>query len=181
MPAKRRTLVIIGPTFLWVFDENRVKSRETSLFRVTSGGPKYIYCLRLSAILALGRLRSQSALPRLKELYRSNNMQIRLLAALSLYSLGDDTGFELIEHFVNGTEFSLSDIGDIPEWPWLDTFLCSVLHLRPHTDELLLKCFGSSHFHPYPYYRWADTIGDAEYAFARQYERQLLPVLVEQL
>jgi HEAT repeat protein len=139
--------------------------------------------LRPTAILALGRLGSESAIPRLKELYESDDIQIRIRAALSLYSLADDSGYELLEHFVNGTEFSLAQFEDFGgAWPWLEVFEPSVVYLRsPGTDELLLESYRSSHFHPRPDYDWADRIQHETYTFARQYERQLLPILVEQL
>jgi len=65
--------------------------------------------LQRSAILALTRLGGESAIPRLKELYESDDTDIlvRIATALSLYYLGDNTGYELLEYFVNGAERSI--------------------------------------------------------------------------
>ncbi|MHC4387244.1 MAG: hypothetical protein ACYSX1_01405 [Planctomycetota bacterium] len=49
------------------------------------------------------------------------------------------------------------------------------------TDKLLLESYRSSHFHPRPDYDWADRTHHQTYTFAKQYERLLLPILVEQL
>jgi hypothetical protein len=137
------------------------------------------------AVLALGRLGSESAIPRLRELYESEDIDIkvRIATALSLYCLGDDTGYELLQHFANGTARSLPQIHPMGgHWIWHQIFEKPALYLRsPRTDELLLQSFRSSYFCPCTFYAIAHKVGSGMCAFAREYEREVLPVLVDQL
>jgi hypothetical protein len=130
--------------------------------------------LQRSAVLALARLGGESAIPRLKELYGSEDTDIlvRIVTALSLYSLGDDTGYELLEHFVNGTEHSIAEFeervgGDIGE---NEAFYRIATYLRsPRGDGLLLEYLrrtGYAHFGT---------------SFFADHEREILPILVENL
>jgi hypothetical protein len=137
------------------------------------------------AVLALGRLGSESAIPPLRELYESEDIDIivRIATALSLYCLGDDTGYELLQHFANGTARSLPQIHPMGgHWIWHQIFEEPALYLRsPRTDELLLESFRSSYFCPCTFYAIAHKVGSSMRAFAREYEREVLPILVDQL
>jgi hypothetical protein len=137
------------------------------------------------AVLALGRLGSAAAIPRLRELYESEDIDIsvRIATALSLYCLGDDTGYELLEHFANGTARSLPQIHPMGgHWLWHQIFEEPALYLRsPRTDELLLQSFRSSYFCPCTFYAIAHKVGSGMCAFAREYEREILPILADQL
>jgi len=139
--------------------------------------------LRQSAVLALARLAGDSAIPRLKELYDSGDIYIRVLAAVSLYYLGDDTGCELVEHFVNHTERSIPEVE--MEWdPWKKSgevffqyplmYLCS-----PRMKELLFERLQDLRHGFDTNYRGGDY--GYGYAFLKQPKQQVLPILVEQL
>jgi HEAT repeat protein len=139
---------------------------------------------RNTAIQALARLGGESAVPRLRQLYQSEDVLVRILAAVSLYYLGDDTGYELLEHFVNGTQRSLPEVemhlGRY--WSLEEAFYMPLLYLRsPHTDALLLE---SLHHHGFPHEGIGGTGNVSRYyayAFAKEYKSQILPILVEQL
>jgi HEAT repeat protein len=135
-------------------------------------GGEYADDLQASAILALGRLGSASAISRLKEVYNSKDTHItvKIAAALSLYSIGDDTGHELLEHFVNGTERSIPEIEVLWHSGWREeVFQVPVLYLgSPRTDALLLESFR----------RHAPSCGPD---IAKRYRREILPLLVDQL
>jgi HEAT repeat protein len=136
--------------------------------------------LQQSAVLALGRLGQKSAVGRLRELYESEHTDImaRIAAALSLYYLGDDTGLELLEHFVNNTERNIPEV----EMRWgvdLSTgraFQAPIAtYLRsPRADVLLLE-------------RLRDGLGSNDgrwilsSTFFKDYERQILPIIVDHL
>jgi len=142
--------------------------------------------LQTNAILALARLGPESAILRVKELYASTDtdMSVRIAAALSLYYLGDDTGYEYLEHFVNHTERSVPEI----EIQWGRTWGSSdevfqkpLLYLRSHrTDALLLESLRHSYFRPEGSYTGDDRRYYA-YAFAKEYQKQILPILVDRL
>ena len=107
------------------------------------GGRCYsLDAMQHNAVLAFAKLGGESVVPRLKELYESKDMYIKILAAVALYSLGDDTGYELLEHFVNRTERSIPEI----EMRWhIDMhggrpFGDAVEYMKsPRTDALLEK------------------------------------------
>ena len=95
-----------------------------------------------------------------------------MAAALSLYYLGDDTGYELLEYFVNGREHSIvefqervgGDIGSHDALYPIATYLRSA-----RGDALLLEhlCrIGYAHFGT---------------PFFRDHEREILPILVDNL
>ncbi|MHC4646760.1 MAG: HEAT repeat domain-containing protein, partial [Planctomycetota bacterium] len=103
------------------------------------------------SIQALARLSGESAVPRLKELYDSQDILVRLLAALSLHYLGDDTGYELLEHFVNGAERSIPEVEMHVgrSWSVAEVFYRPLLYLRSaRTDALLLE---SLRHHGFPH------------------------------
>jgi HEAT repeat protein len=135
-------------------------------------------------IQALARLGGESAVARLKNLYDSQDILVRLLAALSLYYLGDDTGYELLEHFVNGTERSIPEVEMHwgRSWSLAEVFHRPLLYLRSaDTDALLLESLGH---HGFPHEDIGGTGNDSRYyayAFAKEYKHQILPILVEQL
>jgi hypothetical protein len=137
--------------------------------------------LQQKAILALARLGGESAVLRMKELYESEDTDIlvRITAAVSLYYLGEDTGYEFLRYFVNHTERSIPEI----EARW-GVDLASgygfqvpiVTHLRSsRTDELLLERLR----------RGIDSADRKGYilrsSFFRDYQHELLPIAVGHL
>lgn len=139
--------------------------------------------LRQSAVLALARLAGDSAIPRLKELYDSRDIYIRVLAAVSLYYLGDDTGYELVEHFVNHTERSIPEV----EMEWDPYEKCGEVFFQypliylcsPRTEALLFERLQDLRHGFNTNYRPGDY--GYGYAFLKQPRQQVLPILVEQL
>jgi hypothetical protein len=164
------------------FSRQEYKQSYREIFAQLDAPP---YCIdepQEAAVSALGWLGSKEAIPCLKELYGSDDIYMQVHAALSLYRLGDDSGFALLEHFVNGTEHSLPEVKMKCGWGSHRVFRKAILsHRSPTMDALLLKTFRSKHFHPGIDYHIAHKISYQEYVFAKQYERELLPVLVEQL
>lgn len=138
--------------------------------------------LQRAAVLALGRLGGDAAILRLRELYASNDSYIRILSAMALYYLGDDTGRELVEHFVKHTERSLPDV----EMHWDshygcdDLFRVPLMYLRsPRTDAILIESLNHFH-HPFGTNRCGGNYGYG-FAFLKQYKYETLPIIVEQL
>jgi hypothetical protein len=133
-------------------------------------------------MLALARLGGESAIPRLRHLYQWNDIRIRVAAALALYYLGDDTGYELVEHFASHTERSVPDIE--MQWDYWkgcsEIFQLPLMYLRsPRTDALLFRRIQDLR-------HWFSTnfrLGDYGYgyAFLKEHKQQALPVIVEQL
>ncbi|HUT31238.1 MAG TPA: HEAT repeat domain-containing protein [Sedimentisphaerales bacterium] len=134
--------------------------------------------LQRIAVLALARLGGELAIPRLKEIYESENADIlvRIATALSLYSLGDDTGYELLEYFVDGAERSIPELeqrwgGDIGSG---EAFSPITGYLRsPRTDALLLECLRRGGVDAY-------TLRSSS-SFFIDHEREILPILVDNL
>jgi hypothetical protein len=135
---------------------------------------RYVGILQGAAIMALTKLGGDSAIERLRELHASNDYYMRIAAAVSLYYLGDDTGYELLEHFINHTERSVPGI----EMRWhVDMHGGKPLHdalvyLRsPDTDQLFLD-------------RLRNGVGDKDIEaieIAKAYEAEVLPILVDNL
>ncbi len=151
------------------------------LYRDESWMPWTAAHLQRGAVLALGRLGQEAAIPRLRELYESEDTDIivRIAAALSLYSVGDDTGFELLKHFVNHTERSVPEIEarwgvDLASGYGFQAAIATCLR-SPRTDELLLERLR----------RGMDAADRKEYmlhsSFFRDYEHELLPVAIGHL
>jgi len=139
--------------------------------------------LRQSAVLALARLAGDSAIPRLKQLYDSGDIYIRVFAAVSLYYLADDTGYELVEHFVNHTERSIPEV----EMEWDPHKKCGEVFFQyplmylcsPRMKELLFERLQDLRHGFDTNYRSGDY--GYGYAFLKQPKQQVLPILVEQL
>lgn len=134
--------------------------------------------LQQDAVLALARIGGESAIPRLKELYESDDIHIRILAALSLYYLGDDTGYELLSYFVNNTHRSVPEIearwhvdlaGGYAFQAPIATYLRS-----PRTDALLLEKLRHG-------LDSGDTYAFGISSFVEDYKGQILAILVHQL
>ena len=133
--------------------------------------------LQQDAVLALARLGGESAIPRLKQLYQSDDIHIRILAALSLYYFGDDTGYSLLSHFINNTHRSVPEI----EVRWhVDlaggyAFQVAIMYLRsPRTDALLLEKLRHG-------VDSGDMYAFSISAFFNDYQQEILLILVEQL
>jgi HEAT repeat protein len=138
--------------------------------------------LQRGAVLALARLGGESVIPRLKQLYESGDIYIRILTALGLYYLGDETGYELLEHFVDHTERSVPEIemewdhwkrcGDMYEFP--------LMYLRSDRMEELLFARLHDLRHGFSTNFRSGDYGYG-YAFLKEHKQQVLPVIVEQL
>ncbi|MHC4741504.1 MAG: HEAT repeat domain-containing protein [Planctomycetota bacterium] len=138
--------------------------------------------LQLAAVLALGRLGDASAIPRLKQLYASGDTYIRILAGWSLFHLGDDTGSEMIAHFVNHTERSQPDI----EMHWDGHYACDGLFrlplmylVSPQGEALLLESLHNLD-HGFGTNRYLGNYGYG-YAFLKKHKHKVLPIVVEHL
>jgi hypothetical protein len=93
--------------------------------------------------MALARLGGQSVIPQLREIYKTSNIRIKIVAALALYYNGDMTGEELVRKFVEGTHLQDPDIVirwgyDISEGTVFQDVICSYLR-NDLTDALLLE------------------------------------------
>jgi hypothetical protein len=135
---------------------------------------RFVSYLPAAAVMALGKLGGDSAIERLRELCASNDYYMRIAAAVSLYYLGDDTGDDLLEHFINHTERSVPGI----EMRWGvdmtggEPFHATLLYLRsPQTDRLFIE-------------RLRNGVADKDIealVIAEAYKNQVLPILVEHL
>ena len=99
---------------------------------------------------------------------------MRIAAAVSLYYLGDDSGYDLLEHFINHTERSIQQIN--LRWR-IDMyggqpFQEALLYLRsPRIDQLFLD-------------RLRNGLGDRvieAFGIVKAHKAQALPILVENL
>ena len=132
--------------------------------------------MQQNAVLAWTRLAGDSAVPRLRQLYMHEDIFIRILAALSLYYLGDDSGYELLNHFVNHTQRFVPEIDR--RWS-VDlsggrSFQDPILYLQsPRTDELLVQRL----------HRDLDTSDRSVFDnyYFRKYWDRILPFLLEHL
>jgi hypothetical protein len=136
--------------------------------------------LQATAIMALARAAAERATEQFRELYATtDDYYVRLATALSLCYLGDDSGHDLLEYFINHTERSIPEIGRYwriryGAWtdPGADPFHEALLYLRSsQTEELFLE-------------RLRNGVREADMralAIARAREREVLPILVEHL
>jgi len=132
--------------------------------------------LRQNAIMAFARLGGKSSITRLRQLYDSHDIRVRIVAALALYYNGDKTGERLLRHFVEGTHRSFPEIeirwhvdlaGGTAFQSVINSYLRSEL-----TDALLLEKLTY-------YVDNADT--NIESSFFKGYKREILGILIEQL
>ena len=132
--------------------------------------------LRQNAIMAFARLGGKSSITRLRQLYDSHDIRVRIVAALALYYNGDKTGERLLRHFVEGTHRSFPEIeirwhvdlaGGTAFQSVINSYLRSEL-----TDDLLLEKLTY-------YVDNADT--NIESSFFKGYKREILGILIEQL
>jgi hypothetical protein len=92
------------------------------------------------AIMALARCSGATAIPRLREIYGDGDIAARIVAAVSLYALGDGTGLKLVRLFRENRE--LEDLEIRARWriDLIDVFPATVQYLQnPRTDALLLE------------------------------------------
>jgi len=135
---------------------------------------RYVTGLQGAAITAYAKLAGEHAAGRLRELYASNDYYVRIAAAVSLWYVGDETGYELLGHFVNHSERSIAGI----EARWhVDMyggkpFHEAIVYLRsPETEALFLE-------------RLRHGVGGSDkeaMEVVRSHELEVLPVLVEHL
>ena len=98
---------------------------------------------RQKAIMALARLGGKSAIPRLRQLYNSPDIRIRIVSAMALYYNGDTTGKELVRRFVEGTYRDVPEINvrigvDMSEKDVFQDVISSYLR-NDFTDALWLE------------------------------------------
>jgi hypothetical protein len=133
---------------------------------------------RQKAIMALARLGSRSVIPRLKQLYESPDIRIRIISALALCYNGDTTGEELVHRFVKGTYRDVPEIAmrlgvDMSERDVFQDVIRSYLR-NDLTDALWLEKLKYN----------IDRISDRDIigtGFFKDYRSEILNILVEQL
>ncbi|MHC4648144.1 MAG: HEAT repeat domain-containing protein, partial [Planctomycetota bacterium] len=135
--------------------------------------------LQAAAVMAFARAGADRAIERLRALYATDDYYVRIAAAVSLYYLGDDTGYDLLQHFINHTERTVPEIEKYwarDMWNlhtrWGKPFHEALLYLRsPQTEELFLQRLRNG-------VRRADM---QALAIAQARKPQVLPILVEHL
>ncbi|MBN1974051.1 MAG: hypothetical protein JW787_10465 [Sedimentisphaerales bacterium] len=147
--------------------------------------------LQASAMMALARLKGKAAVAQLRKNYQNTkDIYIKLIAALSLYYLGDDTGLELLKPIVNNTYLQTPEIAirvsmdlsisDVFQEPIL-TYLRS-----KRTDALLLEKLSSYLYigddNAVVEFAAPDYFSDMNYsyhaaAFCRDYTDQIIQIL----
>lgn len=164
------------PAIEYYLDEELLDSLYQTKDLLGGYHPFSINHLQQNAVLALALLEGESAIPKLKKIYQSDDIHIRILAAISLYYLGDYTGYELLDYFVTNTHRSLPEI----EIRWHydlagGVFQSAMSYLEsPQMDALMLERM-----------RHGLEPGDRGYicssSFVDKYEAQILRILVDQL
>jgi hypothetical protein len=98
-----------------------------------------INAIQRNAVLALARLGGEATIPRLQELYQHHDVFVRIIAAFSLHALGDDTAYDLIQHFAEATERALSEVEKRWFYDMSDGVFTEPLRYlhSPRTDALL--------------------------------------------
>jgi len=137
------------------------------------------YRLQAAAIMAFARMAGDRAIRPLRELYATGDYYIRTAAAVSLYYLGDDTGYDLLELFIKHEKHSVPEtkkfwLRNIWNWDahWGRPFYEALLYLRsPQIEELFLDRLRNG-------VRKEDM---QALTIARQRQREVLPILVEHL
>ncbi|MCC6698808.1 MAG: hypothetical protein IT365_24500 [Candidatus Hydrogenedentes bacterium] len=127
------------------------------------------------AILALARAGGGEAIPRLKAIYADDDIAARIAAAMGLYALGDDTGKDIIDLYVNHQELTNTEIAARWRIDLFGDFHSAARYLEnPRTDEALLQRLRNG---------FADGDGDvnAYRKFLKAHESILLPIFVENL
>ena len=131
---------------------------------------------RSHALMALARMRDRSVIPQYKVRYAMGDIRTRVRAAVALYYLGDHTGAELLHPFVQHNERSVREINDLYLTHGVTAdFQHAIRYFRsPQTDALFLE-------------RIRNGLGDGDhdlarnFAFAKDHEAELLPLLVDYL
>lgn len=72
--------------------------------------PYPVWDLRDAAFIALAKSGSPQANVVLKRAHKDNDIRVRMVAALSLYALGDDTGADLVQAYRTRTERSIPEL-----------------------------------------------------------------------
>jgi hypothetical protein len=180
-PNRREVGPGSGYSSMWLTIRMLGMSGDESVYEVIEAATysdvfrgRYVSGLQGAAIMAMARLGGESAIERLREIYASNDYYMRIAAAVSLYYLGDESGYDLLEHFINHTERSIQQI----EMRWRvdmhggKPFHESLLYLRsPDTDQLFL-------------HRLRNGVGDQDaraFEIVKAYKAEALPILVENL
>jgi hypothetical protein len=127
------------------------------------------------AILALARAGGGEAIPRLKAIYVNDDIAARIAAAMSLYALGDDTGKDIVDLYVNHQELTNTEIAARWRIDLFGDFHSAARYLEnPRTDEALLQRLRNG---------FADGDRDVRsyHKFLKANESTLLPIFVENL
>ncbi len=131
--------------------------------------------LQSTAITTFARVAGARATERLREVYATTeSCYVRIATALSLYYLGDDSGYDLLEHFIKHGERSVPEIEKL--WQahisWGRPFHETLLYLRcPRIEELFLERLRNG----------VREVDMRALAIASAREREVLPILVEHL
>lgn len=163
------------PAIEYYLDEDVIESLYQTNADLNGGYGFHVAQLRESAVPAFARLGGKSSIPKLKELYQFDDIHVKILAGLSLYYLGDDTGYDLLAHFVNNTQRSVPDIE--LRWHWdlaSGAFQQAIKYLHsPRTDALMLEKMRHGLNH--------DTQYVCTGSFFEKYKSEVLGILVDQL
>ncbi len=131
--------------------------------------------LHKSAVLALARAGGDDAIARLRTIYEKDDIAARIAAAMGLYALGDETGKELVDLFINHQEFTNTKI--VARWriDLFGDFHHAARYLEdPRTDEALLQRLSRG---------FSDSDGEltAYPEFVKAHAETLLPIFLENL
>ncbi len=95
--------------------------------------------LERTAILALAST-SAGAIPRLKEIYAQDDIGVRIVAAMGLYALGDDTGKDIVQKFAEHRELEDPEIAARWRIDLIGVFHDAARFLEsPRVDAVLLE------------------------------------------
>jgi hypothetical protein len=143
--------------------------------------------LQETAIMALARIGGKEAIDRLRYIYETNeDIYMRHIAALSLYYLGDDTGWSIIEPLINNTYIEHSEVAIQLE----RNFSMSSILQHPITRGLL----GSERTEALLIEKMRNYLDLDQYAlfvdpgnknettkFFEKYKSEIMPILIDQL
>jgi hypothetical protein len=129
------------------------------------------------AIMALTRLGGRSTIPRLRQLYQSSDIRIKVVSALALYYNGDKTGEQLVRRFVDGTYRDIPEIDmrwgiDLSDGKLFQDIISSYLR-NNLTDALWMEKLT----------RYLDRADSSNFSsgFFKEHKKDILLILVSQL
>ncbi len=158
-----------------VLDDCRTKLTSAAIGESKEPHDFAVRTLCKSAVIALARTGGDEAVARLHAIYETGDIAARIAAAMGLYALGDDTGKELVDLFVNHQELTNTEIAARWRIDLFGDFHHAAKYLEnPRTDAVLLerlqRGFGDSD---------RDLTGYTKFLDA--HAATLLPIFVENL